>query len=655
MSASTSVLTSAPTLIPASIPTRAPALMRTVIVASTLPVVSSLSTASVSSTQMTLTAILVGVQMTLNSFPGGSLYCIALGYGSAPSTIGGIKSAATDGSSSVGAMATIPIKSTYPLKLNVAFTGLLALQSYAVYCYVESSTGVGSSLTNVLSTKVVVSTPCCKVFKYSNSPSSLYGNYSKYSESDPSLYVFTYTLSAPPSEVIKVTPLLYLNGILTTDVKAIPLSVNYNSMSLLTRSFILSANALINGSYAILLSVTGMSAAEYFNTTSTVRILSSVSVLPPPVMISSRFSDSGQAVVITFNTLTNSAGIVNATWPCSRLFSFIRASLTTCSWTTAATVTMTFSSSLNNANLIPGNSVNLTGGLLRVICSGDTTQCAKNAATNQSSLPTSAPVNPISPVVVLNSPLSLCSCDNLTLDASASYGNGGRPYTAVQWIVSAVAGSASTASIDAAYIMTYLNDYSSRYQVTTPITILAQNLTKASYTITLSLTNFLRLTSFSTVTVTVKTDKNIPLLSIIGPSYRTVVASSPLTILSAVTISKCVQPVDTVNFTWTIKNGNANTNINSLSSDPSIFAIPSYKLVVNNIYTITVTASTSTSTVNVSTIVYVAHGVVTAFIVGGTYRSAPVNSVLQLNASGSYDSDYPQTSVSMLSYQVQYC
>ena len=171
----------------------------------------------------------------------------------------------------------------------------------------------------------------------------------------------------------------------------------------------------------------------------------------------------------------------------------------------------------------------------------------------------------------------------------------------------------------------------------------------------LSLTNFLRLTSFSTVTITVITDSNLPLLSIIGPSYRTVVASSPLTILSAVTISKCVQPVDTVNFTWTIKNGNANTNINSLSSDPSIFAIPSYKLVVNNIYTITVTASTNTSTVNVSTIVYVAHGVVTAFIVGGTYRSAPVNSVLQLNASGSYDSDYPQTSVSMLSYQVQYC
>ena len=154
----------------------------------------------------------------------------------------------------------------------------------------------------------------------------------------------------------------------------------------------------------------------------------------------------------------------------------------------------------------------------------------------------------------------------------------------------------------------------------------------------------------------VNTDPNLPLLSRIStirPSYRTMVASSPLTILSAVTLSNCT-PVATVNFTWTVKkNGNTINDIKSSSLDPSIFAIPTYSLVVDNNYIITVTASTSTSTVNASTIVYVAHGVVTAVIVGGTYRSAPVDKVLLLDASGSYDSDYPQSSASMLSYQVQ--
>ena len=206
----------------------------------------------------------------------------------------------------------------------------------------------------------------------------------------------------------------------------------------------------------------------------------------------------------------------------------------------------------------------------------------------------------------------------------------------------------------AANITTHLNSYSSRYQVSTPITVLAQNLTKASYTITLSLTNFLTIRSFAIVTITVITDPNLPLLNIIGPSYRTVVVSSPLKILSVATLSSCASRAS-VAFVWNVQEGNrtANTDIKSSSFDPSIFTIPAYRLMVNNVYTITVTASTRTSTVSVSTIVYVAHGVVTAVIVGGTNRSAPVNNVLQLDASGSYDTDYPQTPVSLLSYQVQ--
>ena len=76
-------------------------------------------------------------------------------------------------------------------------------------------------------------------------------------------------------------------------------------------------------------------------------------------------------------------------------------------------------------------------------------------------------------------------------------------------------------------------------------------------------------------------------------------------------------------------------------------------MLFRSVYTITITSSTHSSTVSASTIVYVTYGVVTAVIAGGTYRSAPVNRALQLDASGSYDSDYPQTSVSMLSYQVQ--
>ena len=636
-----------------SVPTSAPTVSRSVITTvSSLPSVSYLSTATLSRTRVTFSAHLIREEMTQNYFIGGILYCIALNNGLAPSNIGSIKSAGIDGTTSLGATAVIPVTSTYPLNLNVTFTGLKALRSYAIYCYVESSTGVGNTLTTVLFTKRVVSTPCCKVVKYSNSPSYLHGNDSEYIGSDQSLYVFTYTLSASPSTAIQVTPLLYLNGILTTEVKAIPLSVNYNSTSLLTGSFILSSNALVNGSFVLVLSVTGLSAIEYYNTTTTVQILSSNSVLPSPKMISSRFSHTGKKVLVAFNTPTDLAGIVLATWPCSRLFSFISASLTTCKWTTAAIVTMTFKLS-NSANLIPGNNVTLTGGQLKVSCSG--TQCAKNVAASQSSLPTSAPVNPISPVVVLNTASSIGPYTNLVLDARASYGNGGRLYTSIQWILSGTEGNSSFASIDIT-ISNFLKRFSSEDLISKLITIPAQYLlNKTSYTITLGLTNFLGRTSFTTVTVTVITIPNLLSLSIIGPSYRTIVVSSPLTILSAATLTSWASRTS-VSFVWNVQEGNqsAVTDIKSSSLDPSIFAIPAYSLVVNNVYTITVTASTSTSTVNASTIVYVAHGVVTAAIVGGTNRCTSVDRVLQLDASGSYDSDYRNSSVSTLTYQVQH-
>ena len=132
-------------------------------------------------------------------------------------------------------------------------------------------------------------------------------------------------------------------------------------------------------------------------------------------------------------------------------------------------------------------------------------------------------------------------------------------------------------------------------------------------------------------------------------------ASSPLTILSVAILSNCT-PVATVTFLWTVKNGDVITSINSSSLDRSIFAIAPYVLAVNNFYTITVTASTATAPASIasaSITVSVTHGFVIAVIAGGTYRSAPVDKALQLDASGSYDSDFPPTLAPSLTYQVQ--
>ena len=643
-SASVSTYTVTIAFSPTSGPTSAPTKI------STISTVSYLSVSSVYSTSFIVTAHLT---RTIISIDAITLYCAGFSNGTSPLTIGSIKSASADGTSSVGGSASIPVTLQYPLQMNITLAGLESLRSYAVYCYLESATGEGTPLAAVLSRKVVASTRCCRLVTYSNAPSFVFGSVSKYKGSSSSLYVFTYALSARPSNAVKVTPLLYFSGVPTKDISASPSYVNFSTSSLVTGSFILSANdASINGNLTIVLSITGPSAVQYYNRISTVQVLSSSSPIPSPVMVLCQFSDSGQAVVVSFDTPTDSAGIAAVTWPCSSLFNFVSAPFTTCSWTNASAVTMTFSATTTHVYLIPGNTVTLIADRLKAFCSGSVASCVLNRASPTAFLSTRTANNPSSPVALINCPLLLGSCTNLIIDATSSYGNGGRPYNSVEWAVSAVKNN--NLRIDVSNLQAYLTNSSSIYQVSQPITIVPTYLTAGMYSFTLSLTNFFGLKAFTTVTVVVKTDPNLPTLSVLGASYRTTVASSPLTILSVANLSSCAAVGTKVAFVWSVAVGSPPfpTTINSSSLDPLKFSLVAYKLAVDSTYTITVTASTSASSVSVSTTVYVAHGVVTASIVGGSYRSTPVDKTLQLDASNSFDSDYSSRNSSNLLFKV---
>jgi REJ domain len=90
--------------------------------------------------------------------------------------------------------------------------------------------------------------------------------------------------------------------------------------------------------------------------------------------------------------------------------------------------------------------------------------------------------------------------------------------------------------------------------------------------------------------------------------------------------------------------------IYSTSRDPSRFALPPYSLLVDKTYTVTVTASAGRSSAAASVDVYVAHGPVSAAVVGGYTRSAPLDKAFVLDGSISYDADNRTSST--LAYQV---
>jgi hypothetical protein len=198
----------------------------------------------------------------------------------------------------------------------------------------------------------------------------------------------------------------------------------------------------------------------------------------------------------------------------------------------------------------------------------------------------------------------------------------------------------------------YLNEFSATYQVYEPIEIGASKLTRATYTFTLKLTNFLGLSSFETVIVDVSSDPNVPVLTIIGPSYQTITASSQLNILSTATLSSCASKATTVAYTWTVVLDSTTLSLASTSKDPRKFLLASYSLDVDKTYEIIITATAGTSSSSASVTVYVAHGDVTAVVAGGYTRSTPIDKLLALDASASTDSDESPTAVSTLAYEV---
>ena len=181
-----------------------------------------------------------------------------------------------------------------------------------------------------------------------------------------------------------------------------------------------------------------------------------------------------------------------------------------------------------------------------------------------------------------------------------------------------------------------------------PVTVLSSNLTVASYTITLLLSNSLGRNALTTKAVSVSTSPAVPSLRIIGPSYQSIETSSPLTILSAATHSSCAPKVTAVKYPWSVQTGTPST-----SRDPSKFSVPPYSFAVDSTYIVTITASVgplSTST-SASVTVHVAKGPVTAAVIGGYTRSVPLDQDLVLNASIITNADTRPGVKSSLNYQ----
>ena len=324
--------------------------------------------------------------------------------------------------------------------MYVTIGPLSALHKYVIYCYVQSSTGSGNSLSDVLARKTAVKTGCCQSLTFTNAPTSVSGDVSTYAAGSTA-YVFAYQLGGAPSQLyITVTPIIEYVGSGTAPsiiVTAIPASTTFTSTATsLTGTFYLSYAGFDTATYNVYLFIGGPTQNEFNpNVTTTVSVVGAGKPPAAPKLTEAQFGNTGSFVALTFDSDTNQGGIIStSSWTCNQLFKFPGASTTQCVWKSNSLVQATFgsiSSSTNVSSILQlGNLVTVLPGLIQGMCRSGTA-CGKYpylgpAGADGMTAIVVGPTNPLLPTVVLIMPTALGPCSNLTADLSTSTGNGGK-------------------------------------------------------------------------------------------------------------------------------------------------------------------------------------------------------------------------------------
>ena len=148
--------------------------------------------------------------------------------------------------------------------------------------------------------------------------------------------------------------------------------------------------------------------------------------------------------------------------------------------------------------------------------------------------------------------------------------------------------------------------------------------------------------------IEVSYDSAMPTAGIQSPAVVATTRWQPLSLFCQAKVPSCPgQPPAVVPLTyiWAMFNGPTLQNsIVSYSKDPRMFKLPPYTLAAGTTYTLVVTVAQSGNTTVYTTDsvqVQVAFSGLMAVITGGASRSAAVSETVVIDASASYDIDYP--------------
>jgi hypothetical protein len=525
---------------------------------------------------------------------------------------------------------------------NVTIEGLNPDSSYSLVCMTSDFQQHFMSLENSLLTKKLVNTACCRSIIATSSSSSIPQYVSTSGRTEP---LFQFTLDSIPSVETRVTLSYFTslcNGTIlapTSSVAAVPSSFRfYPNSSDFRISFV--SRGTTTGCYSVVASTSGL---QYVSASIAFSI---VNVNLPPVvpkLMKVLFSNDLLRLLAVFNVATDqgSSRFTSATFNCSAMLLFPASTGATCSWLNSTTISASLSQIPLGGGPLPGDLITLRPNIIRAACELNT-NCGSYGTSQRTTITISPADAPIFPLPSLLGPASSSLCTDLLLDPTGSKGAGYRPWSSVSWNVE------GSTVVNNTNLQNYLNlNYpTTRFQATIPSIYLVPG----TFRITLQISNFAGLASaMSTIVYISPLSGGFKPSILLVQSAKTSFRSQIFQVSSRVSLpTGCGLGNDTgtVTYAWRLYENFTYVPFVSNSAVPSVFRIPSYVLSPAVNYTLTLDVVVNVPFKGIlqgSSSIFFVTGLsgISATITGGNSRDVLYSRSLVVDASTSYDLDYP--------------
>eukprot|EP00981_Chlorochromonas_danica_P015821 scaffold14705_cov249-Ochromonas_danica.AAC.2 len=525
--------------------------------------------------------------------------------------------------------------------VNMTLSELNPETNYTVYCFSEDFSNNVMPFDVAIRNRASVSTPCCREVVVVNCPSSIPQYSTGSSSSEP---LFQIALNAAPSgkTLIGLIVSSCASSSSIGDIGVYPSSfVFYPNSTSLTASFV--ARGTTVGCYVVQAISSG---STYYSPLNISFVLRNIRSAPPaPNLLSVIYSNDGSALYFSFDVQTDRGASVLTDYTgyfnCSRLANFRFAGASLCAWQNATCLMAILPSN----GYVPkvGSNATVLGNTIRAQCSSSAS-CSSYSYMAASSLAIVAPSNVVFPVGSLLCPLWVNLCDGFYVDPTLSTGFAGQPWSSLTWGVNGSLPSNSLLILKSYLATTYPD-------TTLPVYIPSTYLSYGVLNITLQLKNAFGLTGISACTIKIQPSYR-PYVMIHGTSLWWI-RSKPIDVTATAVFPSCAgNSSNAVTFKWRIYKGTSYTSVSSTSKQDSRLSIPAYSLDAGYNYSLTVEVYmtprlTTLSTVATSTLFLARQGV-NASIIGGPSRTVLSSVEFVLDASYSFDIDYPENSA--LSY-----